>query len=63
MFDSDTWNHLIMRKQVMSDSFKNKVTYKLFTWNYEYICEKNLLLWYMYLKSLWLALAYTRAIK
>ena len=32
MLDSNTLNQLIMRKQMSSNSFKNKVTNKLFTW-------------------------------
>ena len=32
MLNSNTWNHLTMCKQMNSDSFKNNLTYKLFTY-------------------------------
>ena len=31
VLDSSTWNHLTVCKQMKSNLFKNKVTYKLFT--------------------------------
>ena len=34
VFDSNTWNHLTLCKQMMSALFKNNVTYKLFIYKY-----------------------------
>ena len=41
MLDRNTGNHLTVSEQSISFSFKNEVTYKLFTYK-SYICIKNI---------------------